>query len=93
LKDTGLKKNNSRIDENIVISFDGRIAEVYESMAKGCGSGIGREILVARGLADWFLSFNRRMFLDKSCWSYIPSKSSVQETGEEIVILFANILR
>jgi hypothetical protein len=93
LRDTGLKKNNSLIDENIAISFDGRIAEIYESMARGCGSEIGREILVMRGFVDWLLSFSRKLSLDKSCWNYIPSKSNAQETGEEIVILFANMLR
>jgi hypothetical protein len=69
------------------------MAEVYEYMAKGAGSGMGREILVERGLAEWFFSFAGAPPLDMVGWNCIPSRISAQESAEEMVVLFANMLQ
>jgi hypothetical protein len=54
---------------------------------------MGREILVAYGLAEWFFRFNGTQCLEKISWSHIPTKSKTQDTAEEIIILFANMLQ
>ena len=93
MSDTGLKKNYDIIGKTNTLEFDNGIAEAYEYIAKGVGSGMGRDILVARGLAEWFFSFSRMPPLDITSWSYIPPRSGAQETAEEMVVLFANMLQ
>jgi len=62
-------------------------------MAKGAGAGIGREILVARGLVEWLLNFGGVLPLEETSWNFIPSKSGTQDAAEEMVVLFANMLQ
>jgi hypothetical protein len=70
-----LKKNANLCGENSVSVFDTGITDVYENMAKNSCAGMGREILVAYGLAEWFFRFNGTQCLEKISWSHIPTKS------------------
>jgi hypothetical protein len=62
-------------------------------MAKNACAGMGREILVARGLAEWVFRFNGTLCLEKISWDCISPKREMGETAEEIIILFANMLQ
>ena len=90
-----LKKNFDvvGIGKNGVRAFDGSMAEIYEHMAKGASSGMGRELLVERGLAEWFFSFDVTPPLDIAGWNCVPPRIGAQEPAEEMVVLFANMLR
>ena len=93
LNATVLKKNISFSSGSGVSVFCDGIAKTYECMAKGSDKGIGREILVARGLAEWLSSFNGMLPFEERSWNCIQTKSSTQDATEEMVILFANILQ
>ena len=93
LNATGLKKNFNLGGGNSVRASDAGIAEVYEYMAKGACSGVGREILVTCGLAEWLLRFDGMLHLKKTSLGYIPQKSDTQEFAEEMIVLFANMLQ
>jgi len=88
-----LKKNANLCVGNGVSVFDVSVAEVYENMANNSCIGMGREILVAYGLAEWFFRFNGTHGLEKIRWTHTPTKSETQESAEEIIILFANMLQ
>lgn len=90
---TGLKKNYDYTDENGVPALNDGIAEIYEEMATGIGSGVGLDILIARGLADWFLSVSAEPSINKRSRSRILPWKGTREASEEMVILFANMLQ
>jgi hypothetical protein len=54
---------------------------------------MGREILIARGLAEWFLSFSRKPSLDAASRNFSSQRNGTQEITEDMVILFANMVQ
>jgi len=66
-------------------------------MAKSHKSGIGREILVERGLTEWFWWFGSTAGVHTLCnlgQSRSPAKyAKIAETANDIVVLLANIIQ
>ena len=60
-------------------------------MAKGRGAGAGRDILIARGLAEWLLWHGRTANAEVSVRK-ILEKYELAEPADEIVVLLANII-
>ena len=62
-------------------------------MSKGVGSGIGRDVLVARGFAEWLFNFGIKLPLEITSWGYRPPESKKREFTDEVIVLLANLLQ
>ena len=87
------KKNNNDRECEPEDFFHSSVEAMNDIDGIDPGTGIGHEIIKTRGLIEWFLSFGNKQRTGKYEQRYILSKNGLIEAGEEIVVLFANILQ
>ena len=56
-------------------------------------AGIGYEIIMSKGLMEWFMFFDSMPPYKEYRQRCILTKKGIMEAAEEIVIVFANILQ
>ena len=88
----GLKKNLA--DSGwIHVSFDAGSERIYDDMSRGCGGGVGRAVLYARGLAEWLGWLGMAANADIAGQSRTLTKHELADPANEIVVLLANIVQ
>jgi len=74
-------------------AFDAASEHMYNEMARGCGAGVGRDILYGRGLAEWLAWLGRAAEAGSTGQGCIFKKHEMAGDAEDIVVLFANIMQ
>ena len=74
------------------LDFSPEAKIVYDSMSKKNDAGVGREMLVARGLIEWLTYFHKLAPMGKGRNPLVLSSIVHTEPMEDIVVIFANML-